>query len=830
MTGNPGCGKTVLASSVVEEIVEGDSQDQVNKTCYFFFKYDDPRSSTVEAVYRSALAQILHRSRVENDMLDKFLFARYDPASFSGQQMATPKELLDLMRVCASELGQLSLILDGIDESDQPDLTSHRLKELVTTAPVKLICFSRPNVNSLQNLVEHHQRVGIDRNAMSSDIRLFLIHQLHALLKECKLPSTANVEDLADTLVHGADGMFLWAKLMVKYLKSLALTPSSRLRTINSVRFPEGLDAMYDRIVTLISKSDTPQIDLARRIMLWLNHSISLGDGLTYEVLQSAVGDDNDQDVFEDFTSVVISVCGGLVEFTPQKMFQFTHLTVKEYFKGQPWSRVGLTAPLVPGEALAAVEITLRCLRYLLNHKPTQVPAKLSRPWDPGMVCAYRASFEAYVMKYWGKHLSHTKFDQLCPVNQQSAETQNTVYLLDLISRFLETPLAIGFWIEGLYKSQQFITYVLDDIQDWSHQVVSFAPTGRGSMKLQLVAQCLVDLSLEIRSLDKEWSSKLLATPSLIWDDVLAFHKGRFLSRLAEASGTPIITTMTPDGPKGEDGKSIQCLCTVSSNASDGITEGVLSIYPSPAFERFWKTMNAATAYQEAERFSSGWTAKYELWSLDSKTRLASLDISLPESEIRLLLRQSFRQDLSKRRNPFNSQQICCGERDDESFETSFPMAISHDCLTFAILRTVHNIRLRESASITACRSFVLPLDFLEHFHAKWTPQLNVFDPDNFSFLPEIFRISWRDWYTYSISFSPDGKYLSFADYQTPCMTHLAVFEVFQEPRFSARLVRWTMVRFGPPRVKEMVFHPQQPLLAFLSEMKVWIWDFHKGQ
>jgi hypothetical protein len=46
-------------------------------------------------------------------------------------------------------------------------------------------------------------------------------------------------------MVRGADGMFFWAKLMIIYLNSPVLTPSSRRRTIKEIMMPEDLDAMY---------------------------------------------------------------------------------------------------------------------------------------------------------------------------------------------------------------------------------------------------------------------------------------------------------------------------------------------------------------------------------------------------------------------------------------------------------------------------------------------------------------------------------------------------------------------------------------------------------
>ncbi|KAK0627294.1 hypothetical protein B0T14DRAFT_134439 [Immersiella caudata] len=275
--GNPGCGKTVLASSVVGKTID-DGEQGPGTVCYFFFKYNDPKYSTIEAAYRSILAQILHQNRHDVDLLDKFMLSGSDDLtpSASGQQTATPKELADLVRLCTNSLGQITLILDAIDESDEPDMVARWLKDLADTTPVKLVCFSRPSVNDLQALVPPTRQVKFDRSHIKADIKIFLLDSLQDLVDEGKLTqSVGNIDTLADILVYGADGMFLWAKLMVKYLNSPALTPTSRLRTIHSVRFPEGLDAMYDRIALLISQLHAAERDLARRVLVWLHYADS---------------------------------------------------------------------------------------------------------------------------------------------------------------------------------------------------------------------------------------------------------------------------------------------------------------------------------------------------------------------------------------------------------------------------------------------------------------------------------------------------------------------------------------------------------------------------
>ncbi|KAK8087899.1 hypothetical protein PG997_002860 [Apiospora hydei] len=207
--GNPGCGKTMMASSVYDELFEKKKLQQPGPMiCYFFFKHTDPRSSNIDAAYRPALAQILHRYREDSDILEKFLFIQSDPVSSSGQRYATSKQLYDLMCVSAQTLGHIDFVVDGVDEANDPNDVSGRLKVLVTTAPVKLICFSRSNVNRLQHLVPAQQRIIFSRDLTNPDIRVFLHWEISDMVEENMLPTSSDIQSLVESLLRGADGMF----------------------------------------------------------------------------------------------------------------------------------------------------------------------------------------------------------------------------------------------------------------------------------------------------------------------------------------------------------------------------------------------------------------------------------------------------------------------------------------------------------------------------------------------------------------------------------------------------------------------------------------------
>jgi hypothetical protein len=194
--------------------------------------------------------------------MDIFAFSRDNRSS---QRRASVAELVELLRLCFSRTSRLYLILDGIDECLEDRSLIQTLLKLSTCSPVKILLFSRLNVASLTKRVKLAQRLQLGRSALVTDIRCYFLNRLAALIEDGLLPQV-EPSALVDQLVRGADGMFLWAKLMVDYLDSPALTPRKRLATIQEVIFPEGLERMYDRILALIAKRGKTERCLAGQI------------------------------------------------------------------------------------------------------------------------------------------------------------------------------------------------------------------------------------------------------------------------------------------------------------------------------------------------------------------------------------------------------------------------------------------------------------------------------------------------------------------------------------------------------------------------------------
>ncbi len=152
ISADPGCGKSCLASFIVEELQSSTSQsDLPGLVCYFFFKDEDEHQKSASC----ALASILHQLFTARPSLIKHAFQDYET---KGVKFAS--EFDTLWRILWSCLrdqacGNTMVVLDALDECENADRKRliNVLVELYTTekktnskAPsfLKFLVTSRP--------------------------------------------------------------------------------------------------------------------------------------------------------------------------------------------------------------------------------------------------------------------------------------------------------------------------------------------------------------------------------------------------------------------------------------------------------------------------------------------------------------------------------------------------------------------------------------------------------------------------------------------------------------------------------------------------------------
>lgn len=809
--GNAGSGKTILASSAVDELK---ALFQRN-VYYFFFRSDVQGLNNSLAFLRAIAAQLIQAYREDNDIIDKCNFILTDKTD--GQPVATKNELLDLLSICLESTGECLLIIDGIDECVNSGGLVKDIWRFINACSARVIMFSRPNVAALSRAVPKAQRLPVGR-ATSQDIRLFCSRKMEQLAEEGLLPSNALIPALVDHLVTGADGMFLWARLMLRYLSSSALTRKQRLRAVVDITLPEGLEVMYSRIVGLINQSNQAEQRIVRWIVKWLSTSlrqitaIELEETLRLMDAEAVAESDNNP----EFERSVIETCAGLVEsialddpryHSKVLCFRFIHLSVKEYFSSDAMQGLAVD------EVESHYDIARRCLQYLTFCLPAQhLGGTLG---DNIKASDLDTSFPLsnYASCYWIHHLCTSS------VSSSSSEINSDVSILirNQLSKALHQLLSQKFvvmaWIEAYFtfEKQNNIKSSLELLQSWTTQSIGtlgmMSPeTDKSDLHLDFS-----DFAAYLVRLNDEWGSKLGQSPSCIWEETTAFTPSRFV---AQSSATEV-TSLFADKPIGMD-VSTRYLRKVSEVSSDGLYVSLLSIWPSRAYQENASHFEWSSTISTLLTFCSGWIARYELWTISRPSRrVADLRIPLNEKEIQIQLRQSLWREHEAAEGPVRV-----------TWRTQFPVSISPDVRRFAVLRSLYslNLHIEKDAETLGLSSVCLDLNISSALATIWNQ-----DRHNMS----SWLVRKRGPYGYCLTFSSDGRLVFFVDKQHSLPMHLAVFELDEIGELRVSLIgqlTWTMENLDQSFTKiSAAFHPEKTLVAFSVSGSIFLWTYKPG-
>ncbi|MCJ1398403.1 hypothetical protein MMC11_001601 [Xylographa trunciseda] len=824
--GNPGSGKTILAASTIAEIRPS------GPLYYFFFKQDATAMNKRISAYRALFAQLIDASREDHELIDQITFAMTRQSG--GQTIFSQNELVDLLEICLERTQNALVILDGIDECvDHDDLVRDLLRIQNSGLNTKFLLLGRPNIALLARSVPVAQRLSLTKSTTSKDITILLTRSLERFIDDDLLVVTADIPHLVSHLVKAADGMILWARLMINFLASEAHTPATRLRMIMNISLPEGLDAMYDRILNFLLKADTAQQELAKRIFLWLMYcprdltSKELHDVLVATKLEAI---DLETHRYPDISHTVVIVCAGLVEVLPSASFQFVHLSVKEYFRSRSGENAqrklgtnGLQVHKIfthPFEA--QLEMSSNCLSYITFCIPAQpLSGKIdTRVFREDLTNAF--PFASYAASYWIQHLHATALG----ADRKSIQTllafaPEFQKLLHVLKTFLSKGLVVMAWIETYYTTnilKETLPFnLLLKWSSWLAQIDTLKGTTYFShleldVDLSDIATDIRDLSRDLESLHKLCGPKLATDPVRIWDEVTAFCPSRFFTK---TSSTTVGALVPPELDRFHPAE--ESLCKISETSPDGLCIGVLTVWPSLNFKRIWSTLNGFSFSAELKDACTGWIGRYEMWSIETEPRLlADLSFPLQRTEIWMRIRQAMR------RNGMNKWQV------------QFPMTISRDLQTFVILRTVFHVQAASTGIMPTYTSFTLPVDFTENFQRNWTDDRKGFVPvlDMFGQpVPAHLRLIDLEFYAYSIWLSKNGNYLFFEDEQFGHLDTIAVFAVNHLKEVTATLVDSQYFQASATTVQRCaVFHPLYDLVVFSYGSFVELWEFRKGK
>ena len=204
--GIPGAGKTVLASSIIQEVLAKKS-DRV-ALAFFYCDYKDIATQQPANILGSLARQISLQDEQAFDRL-KALYERHLPDTRESQEYS-PRDLCNLILEMASFFDSIMIIVDALDEcGTNTDSVVRLLTSLNSPSEsntVKTLFLSRDEID-IRELLEDYAQVSIA--AQSSDLGLYVAAEIELRVRERKLriKDLSLKEYIKERLVDGAAGM-----------------------------------------------------------------------------------------------------------------------------------------------------------------------------------------------------------------------------------------------------------------------------------------------------------------------------------------------------------------------------------------------------------------------------------------------------------------------------------------------------------------------------------------------------------------------------------------------------------------------------------------------
>lgn len=207
--GLPGCGKSVLASTVIEHARNLCDKIPYRTLLYFYFDFREEAKQTVDGFLRSMLVQL---SCIASDFPPELqdLYSHLE----SKQQQPTLSDLSDTFFSILERCQQMYLVVDALDEcstkySPEREGMFVLIEKLMDRKPVSVntLVLSREEQDIADRLqYVNTQRVCIQNETVDADIR---VHVRRLLADDSRLRNKSQLmkDGIEKTLVDGAHGM-----------------------------------------------------------------------------------------------------------------------------------------------------------------------------------------------------------------------------------------------------------------------------------------------------------------------------------------------------------------------------------------------------------------------------------------------------------------------------------------------------------------------------------------------------------------------------------------------------------------------------------------------
>ncbi|KAH8776662.1 NACHT and WD domain protein [Diaporthe sp. PMI_573] len=380
LTGGPATGKSVLASFIINHLMQQGKQCQ-----YFFIRFSAPMKRGLSYLLRSVAYQMAQSMPQFQRNL-----AELEDEGINFES-ASPGVIWDRVfksiPFTSEQNEPIYWIVDGLDEADDPRVLIRTLLDFLSSLMPIRILFTSRRISEIQNsLMKASKNIACDEISIeghTNDLFSYIRQELE-LAGEDQFKRS-----IEQRLLNGAQNNFLWVRLAVDRINSC-----HRQADVEDAlkELPDGMGALYDRMAASILNISSHR-DKALAISVLQCLTCSLRPLKVAELGEAAAEDISEMLNFE---GSILDLCAGFVVIDNDGYASLIHQTACEYLTSDRIN--GL--PQIVRRDEAHAHMFHSCMQCLLA---AGLRAKFKRGDEPKLL--------EYATRNWSYHLLSSPLD-----------------------------------------------------------------------------------------------------------------------------------------------------------------------------------------------------------------------------------------------------------------------------------------------------------------------------------------------------------------------------------------------------------------------------------
>lgn len=440
LTGNPGAGKSILASYVIALL----KKRSFSGSCQFHFFLAGHQTKRKLSYLLRTIA--LQAALLHNVFCTRLVELHENTGIVFGQQKATIiwEKIFEgiLFRIPSQD--PLFWVFDGLDEAETPTELIKLLSKIKAAVRINVLLLSRTNkdlISGIRNFLPTTVHEAISAEDNRDDIREYVISSIQRIL-----PGDQTQEQVVQDILSKASGSFLWVRLALERISNNWYTRDDIRTALTEV--PGGMGPLYERMIELIADQPSKPRKMAVRILTWV---ACASRPLEIAELEIALRPD-----FPDLYNLertIEEICGHFIVVNRSKVTLIHHTAAQFLLQ----STSNLAVAIIPSEGHQ--HIATVCIDFLSDSSKwrrafSNIQTAQQSSASPSVAAGFGDHpFLSYALTYWAYHFSLA-----------SAESDE---FLETVLTFLEETCLL--WINGvaLFKNLRVLTQSAQNLKTY---------------------------------------------------------------------------------------------------------------------------------------------------------------------------------------------------------------------------------------------------------------------------------------------------------------------------------------------------------------------------